>query len=100
MLPPLVTPETGRAARAAALAVPGVAGLDPGRFGEVAILLPGARIEGIRPSERGGLRGLEAHLVFDVSSGRDVRSVAEEARSAIAGATGADYVDVVVSDAQ
>lgn len=97
---PLVSPAAAARARAAALAVPGVARLDRGRFGEVSLLLPGTRIEGMRPSARDGRRGLEVHLVFDVSSAREVHEVAEDARLAVASATEVDYVDVVVSDAQ
>ena len=73
MAPASVTRETGEKARDAALSVPGVAGLHGGRVGEVALLLPGTRIEGIRAANRGDESGLEVHIVFDVSSGRDVR---------------------------
>ncbi|GEM_PF-712325 len=101
--PPLVTPEGAAALRDAVLAVPGVAGVDAGRFGEVALLLPGQRVDGFRPSERDGRRGLEAHLVFDVSSGRNVRDVARDARAAIVAATDPEsvgFVDIIVTDAR
>lgn len=89
----------GNAARAAALRVPGVAGLYRGRFGEVALLLPGERIEGIRPSRSGGLLGIEVHIVFDVSSGLEIYGVADAVRSAVTDASEFDFVDVVVADA-
>lgn len=106
-----VTRETAEAARTAALAVPGVAGLHGGRFGEVAILLPGERIEGLRNSrhsvERGGDNGgehgtelgLEVHVVFDVGSEREVQAVATDVREAVLQATSLGFVDVVVADA-
>ena len=86
----------GNAARAAALRVPGVAGLYRGRFGEVALLLPGERI---RPSRSGGLLGIEVHIVFDVSSGLEIYGVADAVRSAVTDASEFDFVDVVVADA-
>lgn len=99
MAPASVTRETGEKARDAALSVPGVAGLHGGRVGEVALLLPGTRIEGIRVANRGGAAGLEVHIVFDVSSERDVRAVADSVRDAVSRAAGVDVVDVVVADA-
>ena len=106
-----VTRETAEAARTAALAVSGVAGLHAGRFGEVAILLPGERIEGLRNSRRtvehGGEHsgehsaelGLEIHVVFDVGSEREVQAVAADVREAVLQATSLGFVDVVVADA-
>lgn len=102
-----VTRETAEAARTAALAVPGVAGLHGGRFGEVAILLPGERIEGLRNSRRsvehggehGAELGLEIHVVFDVGSEREVQAVATDVREAVLQATSLGFVDVVVADA-
>ena len=89
----------GNAAWAAALRVPGVAGLHSGRVGEVALLLPGERIEGIKPSRSGELLGLEVHIVFDASSGLEIHGVAEAVRAAVADAAEFDFVDVVVADA-
>lgn len=106
-----VTRETAEAARTAALAVPGVAGLHGGRFGEVAILLPGERIEGLRNSRRsiergsdnggehGTELGLEVHVVFDVGSEREVQAVATDVREAVLQASSLGFVDVVVADA-
>ena len=98
-----VTRETAEAARTAALAVSGVAGLHAGRFGEVAILLPGERIEGLRNSRRsvehGAELGLEIHVVFDVGSQREVQAVAADVREAVLQATSLGFVDVVVADA-
>lgn len=95
-----VTRETAHAARDAALGVNGVAGLDGGRVGEVALLLPGERVEGLKHAQRGETgAGIEAHIVFDVSSGRDIESVADDVRSAILANTDFTFVDVVVADA-
>lgn len=96
-----VTREQGEAARDAALAISGVAGLHGGRIGEVALLLPGERIEGVRPVHRGeGMLGIEVHVVFDVSSERPIQDVADDIRAAVAEATDLDFVDIVVADAQ
>lgn len=95
-----VTRETALAAREAALGVNGVAGLDGGRVGEVALLLPGERVEGLKHARSSGAEmGIEAHIVFDVSSGRDIESVAQDVRGAILDATDFEFVDVVVADA-
>lgn len=95
-----VTREVGEAARKAALAVPGVAGLHGGRVGEVALLLPGERIEGIRLAHRGeNGTGVEVHIAFDVSSDRDIPAVADEVREAVLTADEIDFVDVIVADA-
>ena len=94
-----VTRETAEAARTAALSVPGVAGLHGGRVGEVALLLPGERIEGLRNSHRNEEAGLEVHVVFDVGSEREVQAVAADVREAVRKATSLSFVDVVVADA-
>ncbi|WP_290342544.1 hypothetical protein [Corynebacterium auris] len=100
MAAPLMTPAAAQAARAAALAVPGVAGLSRGRFGEVCLLFPGARVEGLRPCHRDGRSGLEAHIVVDVAAGRRIHDVAEEVRAAVVAAADVDIVDVIVADAE
>lgn len=94
-----VTREAGEAARQAALCVPGVAGLHGGLVGEVALLLPGERIEGLRVARRGQTNGLEVHVVYDVSSHREVQTVAADVRAAVLAATDAPFVNVVVADA-
>ena len=93
----------GEAMRDAALAVPGVAGLSSGRFGEVALLLPGTRIHGIRPSDNHD--GAEIHLVYDAGSARPIAEVADAVRHAAATAAAAtgghlDAIDIIVADAQ
>ena len=95
-----ITLEVGEAVRDSALGVPGVAALDNGRVGEVALLLPKARIDGLRQVDRNDDRGIEVHIVFDTASGRDIQSVAEDVRSAVLGATALPFVDVVVADAR
>lgn len=94
-----VTRETGEAARDAALSVPGVAGMHAGRMGEVALLLPGTRIEGLRAVQKDGASGFEVHLVYDVSAGREIQTVAADVQNGVIRATGADFVDVVFADA-
>lgn len=94
-----VTRETGEAARDAALSVPGVAGMHAGRMGEVALLLPGTRIEGLRAVQKDGASGFEVHLVYDVSAEREIQAVAVDVQNGVTRATGADFVDVVFADA-
>ena len=94
-----VTREAGEAARNAALSVPGVAGLHGGRVGDVALLLPGARIEGLRLARHGEASGLEVHVVYDVDSEREISAVAEDVRTAVLGSGDYAFVDVVVADA-
>jgi len=76
---------------AAVLAVPGVAGLHGGLFGEVATYLPGRRIAGIRLSEDRGEVHIIAHLNGSVL---ETAEQAQRAASAIAGYP----IDVVVDD--
>ncbi|SDS51284.1 hypothetical protein [Corynebacterium timonense] len=92
---PAVTIEEASAAREAALAVAGVAGLDRGRFGEVCLLFPGGRVEGLRLA-RGSL---EVHVVVDVAAARSLYDVADDVRSAVLSVTRLDSVDVIVTDA-
>lgn len=77
--------------RSAVLAVPGVADLHTGSFGEVATYLPGRRVDGVR------VRGdsTEVHVVIDwgVPAGR----TADAVRTATANIT-ATRVDVVIQD--
>lgn len=94
-----VTREAGEAARDAALAVPGVAGLHGGRVGEVALLLPGARIEGLRPARRDDTSGIAVHVIYDVDSGCEIQAVADDVRAAVAATGEYPFVDVVVADA-
>lgn len=98
-----ITRAVGEAMRDAALAVPGVAGLSSGRFGEVALLLPGTRIYGIRPSDNHD--GAEIHLIYDAGSSRPIAAVADAVRKAVAAAAADvnghfDAIDIIVADAQ
>ncbi|NIZ90380.1 Asp23/Gls24 family envelope stress response protein [Kineococcus rubinsiae] len=52
--------ETADAIAAQVLAVPGVAGLHAGRFGEVATYLPGRRVTGVKLGED----RVEVHVVL------------------------------------
>jgi uncharacterized alkaline shock family protein YloU len=76
---------------AAVLAVPGVAALHAGTFGEVASYLPGRRVVGVRCNDG----QVEVHIV--VLWGVPVAATADAVRSAVA-ALGARTVDVTVQD--
>ncbi|MEV3900716.1 hypothetical protein AB0K11_00165 [Mycobacterium sp. NPDC050551] len=73
-------------------AVPGVAGLHAGMFGEVATYLPGRRVSGIRFTDM----GLEVHIV--VWADAPVRRTATLVREAVAAAVPGVPVDVTVED--
>lgn len=85
------TAETARQIAAAALAVPGVRGMHPGKFGEVATYVPGERVSGVRIGVGGG----EVHIVTDLT--RNLTSVAEEVRAAAETLAGVPF-DVTVED--
>ena len=95
-----VSREVAEGVRDAAVAVDGVAALHGGRVGEIATYRPNARIEGLKAISRDGRTGFEVHFVFDVASGRKVQDVAEDVRTAVLGASDAEFVDVVAGDAQ
>lgn len=101
-MPETVTADSGRAARDAALGVAGVAGLHSGAFGEVALLLPGERINGIAPVRAPDSReliGIAVHLIVDISVDRNIYSIAEEVRQKVSSATGFERIDITVADA-
>lgn len=96
------TPSLGRATLAdidalahrvadAVLAVPGVVGLHPGQFGDVATYLPGRRVSGVRVLDDHS----EVHVV--VAEGMPVLAVADAVRSTVVALTGKP-VDVTVAD--
>ena len=95
-----VSREVAEGVRDAAVAVDGVAALHGGLVGEIATYLPNTRIEGLKAISRDGRTGFEVHFVFDVASGRKVQDVAEDVRTAVLGASDAEFVDVVAGDAQ
>ncbi|WP_197379922.1 Asp23/Gls24 family envelope stress response protein [Mycolicibacterium mengxianglii] len=72
-------------------AVPGVAGLHPGMFGEVGTYLPGRRVPGVRITDTE--TDIHVTVYFDVP----VRDVAAQIRSAVHGAVGG-AVNVTVED--
>lgn len=73
-------------------AVPGVAALHPGMFGEVATLLPGRRVIGVRLTDD----AIAVHVVLtpDVP----VRETAAQVRAAVAAVHPGVAVDVTVED--
>lgn len=76
---------------AAALAVPGVIGLDGGSLGEVATYLPGRRVSGVAD------RGDRLIVSITALAAGDLRILAELVRSAVA-RVDPRPVDVVVAD--
>lgn len=78
--------------RAVALAVPGVAGLHGGSFGEAATYLPGRRVSGVRVTGDGTA---EVHVVLTLDV--PVLATAARVRDAVAAVVGG-RVDVVVED--
>lgn len=70
-------PELADLVAAAALGVPGVAGLHAGSFGEAATYLPGRRVPGVR------LRDDIAEVHVTVVYGAPVLQTAEKVRAAV-----------------
>ena len=75
--------------------VTGVAGMHSGQFGEVALLYPGTRVQGLRVKDS----RLEVHLVCDYAAGEDLYRVAEKVRAVVARHVDLP-VDVIFGDAQ
>ena len=76
----------------AVLAVPGVAALHAGMFGEVATYLPGRRVAGIRIDAD----AVEVHVSILLDT--PIRATAAAIRRAVAPLTAASAVDVFVED--
>ncbi|MFI2105313.1 hypothetical protein ACH436_18625 [Isoptericola sp. NPDC019693] len=72
-------PSTAARVRAAALAVPGVATLTAGRFGEIATYLPGGRVPGVRIDDD----GVHVHVVVTATGVRDLPGVAGAVHEAV-----------------
>lgn len=75
-------------------ATPGVAGLHPGMFGEVATYLPGRKVSGIRVAD--GV--VNVHVIVDASV--PLRSTAAAVRAAVASAVPGSTVNVTVEDVE
>jgi len=71
------TAEVADAVATAATSVPGVTGLNAGRFGEVATYTPGRRVVGVRLQDYSG----EVHIEVDLH--RNVTDTAEAVREAV-----------------
>ena len=101
--PPVPTPPTpppdptdpAELAAKAALAVPGVAGLYPGAFGEIGTHLPGRRVAGVRTRTGPDGPSTDVHVVARL--GVDLRELAAAVHQAVRAAVGGD-VHVVVDD--
>ena len=76
----------------AILAVPGVAALHPGMFGEVGTYLPGRRVTGVRITDD----RVDVHVT--VHEGVDVRRTAAAVRDAVVRVTSRPTVDITVED--
>lgn len=85
-------PDPADTVAALARAVPGVAALHPGMFGEVATYLPGRRVTGVRI--RGG--AVDVHLT--VWPAAPVRATAAAVRAAVAAGFPGHTVNVTVED--
>ena len=70
--------EAADAVRALVLAVPGVAALHAGRFGEVATYLPGRRVTGVKLTED----RVEVHVVVEHDA--PIRAVAQQIHAVVA----------------
>lgn len=91
MSAPDAAPSTAEQIAAATVAVPGVAGLHGGDFGEIATYLPGERVAGVTVGDA----GVRVHIT--VYSDQDVRDVADAVRRDVKAATGLKAV-VTVED--
>lgn len=75
--------------------VAGVSDMHSGQFGEVALLYPGTKVQGLRVRDS----RLEVHLVCDYAAGEDLYRVAEKVRAVVARHVDLP-VDVIFGDAQ
>ncbi|RSZ64487.1 hypothetical protein EAH68_04695 [Corynebacterium hylobatis] len=75
-------------------AIPGVAGLHAGRFGEVALLYPRHRVRGLRVTPT----VLEVHLVVDLAAPRPLPEISAQVRAVVADFLETE-VDVFFADA-
>lgn len=80
------------------IALEGVADLSGGRFGEVALYYPRARVRGLRQTSGENPR-FEVHVVADLSSKPNLHDVAEKVRT-VAAAAQPLPVDVTIADGQ
>lgn len=85
-------PEPADRLAAAVLAVPGVAALHPGMFGEVGTYLPGRRVAGIRITDS----VVDVHIV--VVFGVAVRDTAAAVRATVSALHPGVEVNVTVED--
>ena len=96
-----VTRDTAEQICGAATSVKGVAGLTSGRMGRAFLRVPGAMIEGI---ELIGPSHIAIHVIYDLSSRREIPHIVADIQSAVAqtpaiAGMGAPRIDVVVADA-
>lgn len=97
--PAPLTADQAEAVAAAITALDPVAGLDGGRFGEVALLFPGRRVTGLR--EAAGRLAAHVRLRVAGPGDGDLRPRLDEVRAAARGALGPGDdrpIDVVLAD--
>jgi uncharacterized alkaline shock family protein YloU len=93
-----------RAVHAAVSAVPGVAGVSPGRFAETATYGPGERVRGIAVSRAAGALDVEIRLIAVYAEATSLPAVADQVRRAARRAVEAldagpvRRVDIVIDD--
>ncbi|MFI5730011.1 hypothetical protein ACIA49_07840 [Kribbella sp. NPDC051587] len=88
---PVREPRTAELIAAAVQAVPGVAGLHGGAFGDVATYLPGSQLAGVR------ITGDRVQIHLTTLIGHPVHTVADAVRGAVRPLTG-QPVDVTIED--
>lgn len=97
-----LTADEATAVADAVSALPDVAGLDAGRFGEVAMLFARTRVPGLR--ERDGRLEVHVRLYVDVTAPRPLHDVLAHIGTVAARALGdrsAEFpVDVIAADAE
>lgn len=90
-------PDVTDSLAAAVLAVPGVASLHGGRFGEIATHLPGRRVVGIRFAGERGEVHITVHVDEAAMASTSVIEIAEAAREAASAIVDVP-IDVIVED--
>lgn len=99
MLDDLLTRDEAEALAGDILALDGVDGLHGGRYGEVALLYPKARVRGLKMTSPrdGGPTRLEVHVTADAAAMPNLYELAKTIRNTAAGYTDAP-VDVTFGD--
>ncbi|MDO4609962.1 hypothetical protein [Corynebacterium sp.] len=101
-MPDRLEADRAQAIADAVAALPAVAGLSGGRFGEIALLYPRRRVIGLREADRGARLEIHVRLHVDVADPRPLQGPLDAVRDAAIRALGPDAagrtVDVVLDD--